>query len=354
MSFYGKWLEEKKEAQARAGDKVQAQAEGYQRALGGTSKDNEHPAEGFDGSRTDQRAYPQGATQYRTGNNNMPINNDIIMSYAVFKKNVLKHLEAFMPEGGKPGKYNGRGEYGHIVDIPGKSQREIIEAILRSDVVETAADFQKPQRYAHHLNSSQVVCYEFFRPLLVLKRGKLLVDDEKMQPVLRAMGVPETPFLGADAVFEKEFDDGEGTNFDFYLDSRDGKSHLYVEVKYTEQGFGTCEDNKSHRNKFRNIYLGQIANSICLNDEAKRMKSSNDFPTMKKYYQLFRNTLRVKGENDFFVCLYPKENSIAESHFVDFREKYVEPQMASHILNVHWEDLEDSMNDRFRDKYFGY
>lgn len=276
------------------------------------------------------------------------------MSYAFFKNKVLSHLGAFMPQDGKPGKFNGKGEYAHIVDIPGKTQREIIEAILKSDGVETVAEFQKPQRYAHHLNSSQVVCYEFFRPLLVRRGRNLFVNDEKMQPVLMAMGVPESLFYGAKANFEKEFDDGEGTNFDFYLESQDGKSHLYVEVKYTEQGFGTCEDNKTHRNKFRNIYLGQIADSICLSQKAKRMRSSNDFPIMRKHYQLFRNTLRVNGENDFFVCLYPKENTIAESHFVDFKEKYIDPQMASHVLNVYWEDLGNSMSDRFREKYFRY
>lgn len=281
-------------------------------------------------------------------------NNDIIMSYTDFKKRVIDHLVAYMPEGGKPGKYNGKGEHPHIVEIPGKSQREVIETILKGDGVNEVAEFKKPQRYAHHLNSSQVVCYEFFRPLLKKSKGRLLVDDELMQPVLKLMGVPETLFLGATAEFEKEFNDGEGTNFDFYLESPDRKSHLYIEVKYTEQGFGTCEDNKSHRDKFKNTYLSQIANSICLNEEAKKMRSTSSFPIMKKHYQLFRNTLRINSENDYFVCLYPEENTIAESHFVHFKDEYISPNMASHVLKVHWEDLGTRMSKPFKEKFFDF
>ena len=215
------------------------------------------------------------------------------MSYTDFKKKVIDHLVAYMPEGGKPGKFNGKGEYPHIVEIPGKSQREVIETILKGDGVSEVAEFKKPQQYAHHLNSSQVVCYEFFRPLLKKSKGRLLVDDELMQPVLKLMGVPETLFLGATAEFEKEFNDGEGTNFDFYLESPDRKSHLYIEVKYTEQGFG-----RSRQDEFNDIYLSLIASSICLNEEAKKMLSTSSSPIMKKHYQLFRNTLRIKSKND--------------------------------------------------------
>ena len=68
--------------------------------------------------------------------------NDIIMSYTDFKKKVIDHLVAYMPEGGKPGKFNGKGEYPHIVEIPGKSQREVIETILKGDGVSEVAEFK--------------------------------------------------------------------------------------------------------------------------------------------------------------------------------------------------------------------
>ena len=278
---------------------------------------------------------------------------DTFMSHSEFVKKVREHLAGYMPVGGVPGTFNGR-TYSHIVKIPGKGQKYAIEAILRSDGMEEVGEFKNPHRYAHHLNSSQVLCYEFFRPLLKKVGDTLVARDSEMQKVLGAMGLPAGAFLGAKAEFEKEFDDGEGTNFDFYLESADGKSRLFVEVKYTEQGFGTCEDNKSHRNKFKNTYLDLIENSVCLNETAKRMRTTSDFPIMRKHYQLFRNTLRVRNQNDYVVFLYPKANTIAEYQFKHFKEEFISKEMTAHVLGVHWEDLKASMRQRFREKFFGF
>lgn len=75
---------------------------------------------------------------------------------------------------------------------------------------------------------------------------------------------------------------------------------------------------------------------------------------MKKHYQLFRNTLRIKSKNDYFVCLYPKDNTIAESHFVHFKDEYISPNMTSHVLKVHWEDLGKRMRKPFKEKFFDF
>ena len=278
----------------------------------------------------------------------------VMTTYKAFRHKVLEHLKSFLPPGSKPGKFNGGEAHAHIVEIPGKTQREVIEAILKGDGVADVTRFPEPHRYAHHLNSSQVVCYEFFRPLLTLKNDDLVTIDEKMGPVLNAMHVPETLFREAKAEFEKKFDDEEGTNFDFYLESLDGKSRLYVEVKYTERGFGSCKDNPSHRKKFEDVYLGRIADSPCLNEKAKKMmQSRDDFPTMKKHYQLFRNALRV-NENDYAICLYPKANTITDSQSENFKNEFISVEMSSHVLNVHWEDLKEHMNELFKEKFFEY
>ena len=274
------------------------------------------------------------------------------MAYKSFVEKVKKHLKTYMPEGGVPGKFN-KSIHEHIVEIPGKTQREIVEAILIKDGVNDVKEFTKPHRYAHHLNSSQVLCYEFFRPLLDKKGSQLVARDSMMQPVLKAMGLPSEIFLGARAEFEKEFDDGEGTNFDFYLESANGKSRLFIEVKYTEQGFGTCDDNDAHRDKYKNTYLNRIHSALCLNDNAKSMTCC-DFQKMRKYYQLFRNTIRVQSENDYVMFLYPEANTIAEHQFEKFKEEYVSKDMYAHVLNVHWEDLKDKMSNNFRDKFFEY
>ena len=273
------------------------------------------------------------------------------MSHKNFVDKVKEHLSGYLPEGGIPGKFL-KKEYPHIVEIPGKTQREVVEIILEKDGIKDVKEFTKPHRYAHHLNSSQVLCYEFFRPLLD-KDGSKLVTKNEMQTVLSAMGIPSKLFLGAKAEFEKEFSDGDGTNFDFYLESTDAKSHLFIEVKYTERGFGTCEDNESHRNKFKDTYLDKIHNASCLNNTAKAMTCC-DFQQMRNYYQLFRNTIRVQEENDYVVFLYPKANTITERQFDSFMEQYVSKEKYGHVLKVHWEDIRDWMSDKFREKFFEY
>lgn len=75
---------------------------------------------------------------------------------------------------------------------------------------------------------------------------------------------------------------------------------------------------------------------------------------MRKHYQLFRNSLRVRNENDYVVFLYPKANTIAEYQFKHFKEEFISKEMTAHVLGVHWEDLTASMSQRFREKFFGF
>ena len=270
------------------------------------------------------------------------------MSYKAFKKKVTDHLASYNKW--EHGSFNGKGDYPYIVRIDGKTKMEIVKAIMLKDgLTEGQLDmFRNPHRYAYHLNSSQVLCYEFFRKLL---RDDGTADEQRMLPVLGRMGIPTEPFVGAKAEFEKEFADGEGTNFDFWLGSVDGKHNLYIEVKYTEQGFGSCEYNGRHLKKFDNVYSDMIKSNQCIPDE---VKSKIEFPQMREYYQLFRNTLRVKGEGDYVVFLFPDENSIAKAQFEAFREKYLHGELSSHVLGCHWEDLKDLMDKEFRKKFFDY
>lgn len=271
------------------------------------------------------------------------------MSYKAFRDSVIKHLEKYNQW--EHGLFNGKGEpKGHIVRIPGKNQKETVMEILHSDGIEEAQldMFRKPHRYAHHLNSSQVLCYEFFRPLI---GSGGVADQAKMGPVLERMGVPAEAFAGAKAEFEKEFEDKEGTNFDFYLGSADGRHHLYVEVKYTEQGFGSCEKNGRHEKKFKNVYRDRLKVCPCIRDD---MKGKIDFACMRESYQLFRNVLRVRDEGDYVVFLFPEANTLAKAQFEAFKDRYVDERIASHVIGAHWEDLMDRMGDRLREKFFGF
>lgn len=86
----------------------------------------------------------------------------------------------------------------------------------------------------HHLNSSQVMCINFFYPLM---KVNLL---EKLLP---AFHLPEQPVLRCDLEWKDELVREEGTNFDFFMQLADGKKLLF-EVKYTEAEFNRKRDSK--------------------------------------------------------------------------------------------------------------
>ena len=267
-------------------------------------------------------------------------------SYRDFKAAVIAHLSMYNP--GNPGYYP-RFEkyYPHIINIPEKAskrQKEIIvKSIIQGDDVDPDL-FTSPHMYAHHLNSSQVVCYEFFRPLISPDKNVL----PKMGDCLFKMGLPQDKFANGHAEFEWIPYAEENTNFDFCVLANDAKA--YFEIKYTEQGFGQCANDEEHKKKFKVIYEPMIENCCCLTQKPT-------FEEFRKYYQLFRNTLRitkVNGANEYVVFLFPCENDIAQKHFEAFYDEFVSEKYRKHVLCVHWEDLTGLMSDRFREKFFFY
>lgn len=261
-------------------------------------------------------------------------------SYDSFIKAIKEHLCYYNP--GPAGEYN-KKYYKHILHIPsGSSKKDAIENLLKRDMVEVDL-FENPQQYAHHLNSSQVVCYEFFRPLLRQEGTatdllKQFLSDNHIENKTDVM-------LGR---FEYIPDSTEYTNFDFYLEGPTMK--VFFEIKYTENGFGCCEKDKSHREKFDSLYKQMIEECGCLSQ-------SPSFEDFCKYYQLFRNVLRVtkeNGEHEYSVFLYPRENRKAEKHFFEFKKKYISGTYADHVISIHWEDCTKYMSIIFRKKFFFY
>lgn len=267
-------------------------------------------------------------------------------SYDDFYKALVVHLATFNP--GKPGYYpQCKKYYPHIVDIPlkaSKRQKEnIIKSIIREDSVVPDL-YTSPHMYAHHLNSSQVVCYEFFRPLISADKQIL----PRMQECLSRMGLPQEKFDEGHAEFEWIPYPKENTNFDFYVQSNNVKA--FFEIKYTERGFGPCKNDEEHRKKFKDIYEPMIECCACLTRKPT-------FDEFRKNYQLFRNTLRITKENwqdEYVIFLFPKENSIAQGHFEAFLQEFVAKEFHDRVISVHWEDMTEFMSDRFHDKFFFY
>ena len=180
----------------------------------------------------------------------------------------------------------------HILPL-GVAERNILQA-YRQQFYDSDYSKIKFHQYFHHLNSSQALCINFFYPLIAEKKLEMFLE-----------------FLGVDATgisifeFEKESDLERArrrTSFDFYV-KLDGPRNVFVEVKYTEEGFGAAKKDEEHREKFRKIYL-----PILLEKIDYLVPECQDETLFLKHYQVLRNLVHV-NETDFVVLFFPAANA---------------------------------------------
>ena len=146
------------------------------------------------------------------------------MSYA---KNRKVHLEEYADKcqlriGGKWQRKE--DDYPHILKFDGDTEipqnkenkyKVVCEYNILTDVSPNMFKQNDMHRYAHHLNSSQVLCYNFFRPLIAENRNptnELIELLEKQKIAISS---------SATCRFEYCPNKEEGTHFDFYI--KDGE-----------------------------------------------------------------------------------------------------------------------------------
>ena len=204
---------------------------------------------------------------------------------------------------------------------------------------------------ATHLNSSQVLCINFFNKFFDNEQSEGLLLQ-----ILRASGldIADGEHI-EDATLEYEPDSKERTNFDFYLQLASDR-HISFEVKYTESEFGGISPDRKNPNKYavkwQDIYLSMVAKSPYLGGYC-------DENLFYKHYQIHRNIVYAKN-NDIVVFLTPRLN-----HALDEERRYIDGFCTPNIRNLYWEDIvsvvlkktasDPDMYDyfcKFRDKYF--
>lgn len=143
-----------------------------------------------------------------------------------------------------------------------------------------------------HLNSSQVMCINFFQPLIhhnLLKEFLKIINIDFFNVNIESFG------------FEHIENLLEGTNFDFYIKMKNGE-RIFFEIKYTEDGFGRAKNDSSHKNKIQHVYDKMAKNS-------KYFKSGiTDQEDFLKNYQIYRNLMYIQNEKDYVVFIYPFDN----------------------------------------------
>ena len=262
----------------------------------------------------------------------------------VFQDKVKAHMEEYNGQNNelvdkKGGAWKGKGSFAHILrDSPNDWMFNLLLPYreVGSLVQDIRKGVIKKHMYAHHLNSSQMMCMNFFYPLMI---------EDRLDIILKAInskikwGKPVALFefnspmeVGKAAELNKEKLFGEPTNFDFFITTSNGY-RVYFEIKYTEAEFGAPEKkNNSYPQKYYDkfeVYKSLIPS--CFKDE---YKANADY--FLDHYQLMRNLIHLQSSNDFVVYLVPGENPIiSEAEEI----KNVLNSLQDNCKVVKWEDI---------------
>jgi len=166
----------------------------------------------------------------------------------------------------------------------------------------------KFHRFFHHLNASQALCINFFYPLIA---------ENMLGLFLKFLGID--PTSGLKSLFEKESDIEQAarrTSFDFYTQLA-GTNNIFVEVKYTEDGFGKAKNDEEHRNKFRKTYLPLLIDKM-----AFLVAECQEESLFLNYYQILRNLVHISN-TDYVVLLFPSANTAVAEESVYARDHFL-------------------------------
>lgn len=221
------------------------------------------------------------------------------MKYSEFKRRTLEHLSDYKE------KQLGITDSGKwkTVSCPHILPEKQMSANLLPMV-------KLPQIKVHsgacHLNSSQMMCVNFFEPL---------IHDVSGKRVLRRI-LSECTGISFDSdVKRAEFEyipheGGENTNFDFFLEFTDG-GKIYFEIKYTEECFGGVDKALQKKGVYstlwRNLYKARCNDSLYLSGISEEEFYSE--------YQIYRIMTYIRTTQDYAFFVYPFGNDNLKNQF---------------------------------------
>lgn len=263
--------------------------------------------------------------------------------YENYRRGIIETLSNEIRKDGKeivPGCWKGvtKDSYTHILplDREKKPRMARIKAIQDYLGIKIDKKFLSKKgslhQYAHHLNSSQLLCYMAFRPLLT--------DDYHPTAAMRTLLASITKNsinISEEAQCDFEYNDDmkweqknepEGTSFDFHISDID-KHEYFFEIKFTEDGFGKAKKDDEHERKFNEVYLGKIKD--VLNKEVTLDEGL-------KYYQLFRNIIRGDSDKKTIVLITDNNNPATKYELEMFQEKYMADSKVN-VIYLTWQEV---------------
>ena len=235
-----------------------------------------------------------------------------------YKLNTL-HIE-------KCGKWEtNKKEYQHI--LPEDLKDYNILETYRNDFFKYLTDSKciKLHKDFKHLNSSQAMCFNFFFPLI--HENKLNIIGEIFGDASGISG----------SKFEHVISSKEGTNFDFYIELQSGRK-IYFEIKYSETEFGRAVKDERHIKKYYEIYRDTLKGKI-------KNSKLNDINIVLDNYQLFRNSYYLeKNLNDKAIFLVPEKNSNLIEEFKVFKAEALADDYHDMVRIVTWEEILEKLD----------
>jgi hypothetical protein len=219
---------------------------------------------------------------------------------------------------------NGRS-YAHIlpVEFP---ELNVLETVRSSFWPYARAERITLHHDFHHLNSSQAFAFNLFFPFAGPNCPHSAI-------LLNALG------LAADEIdrcqFEAILDEQEGTNFDFSLMLRSG-IRVGIEVKLSEQSFGSAKNDDRHRQKRDAIYVPRLARKV-------HTDALSDKHFFRKY-QILRNVCyadAATGHRTLFVL--PRENVRLARSLSRFMKDFLLTEIQPFVTVIYTEDLVNTL-----------
>lgn len=215
-------------------------------------------------------------------------------------------------------------EYSHILENKKLNVLDTYRQAFFSDKLR--ASIKLHEGFAN-LNSSQAMCINFFYPLIVEKKLDLITKLFQLNGQIDYSTVE----------FEKESCIEEGknrkTNFDFFFQVNDETTtyNVYVEVKYTENEFGSTKGGEGHNTDFQNVYSNLV-------NKAPFTEAVKEKEFFFKNYQIMRNLVHI-DDNSFVIFLYPESNERIRKPARNAKTDFLTENYKSHLLLLTLEKL---------------
>ena len=257
------------------------------------------------------------------------------MKYDKFRSTVLEKIvrEFDNPD---PGLFRGHGPYDHIISNPKDSkdrERIVNEYLLLPDVPKIQGEI-KLHPDAHNMNSSQIMCYNFFRPLLS-EYDKNEKEYKPSDALVDLVGkIIDTPLENKNSSCKFEYiqPNTDTTNFDFYL--KCGDVEVFFEIKYTEKEFAKKKITPESELQYEKVYKPMISKAEHIFKD--KVISASDF---LKNFQLLRNAIRAIDNNKYVVFICPRAHDNLVNQYNKFKEQFLSPKGEEHVKLVTWESL---------------